>query len=249
MSKVIAIFGAGTGLGVSMARRFGREGFRVALIARRPERLAALVAELASDGIEAAAFPADLSAPETIPALVASIRERFGRIDVVEYGPVPAGQGFTSATQLTAAGLAELLPLFLLTPVEVVQAVLPEMIERGDGAILFTHGFSAMVPAPHFSGPGPVMSAARNYLYSLNGELAGTGVYAGTLNVAAAIARSENAPAKPEGADESSAFDGMAFPVVDPDVIAERYWGMYTDRQQVEVVVPELSYPQDPAAA
>lgn len=74
------------------------------------------------------------------------------------------------------------------------------MIERGDGTFFLTQGFSAVMTAPHFSGPGPVMSAARNYLYSLNGELAGTGVYAGTLAVAAGIARSENAPAKPEGA-------------------------------------------------
>ncbi|WP_449372593.1 SDR family NAD(P)-dependent oxidoreductase [Arthrobacter psychrolactophilus] len=85
MSKVIAIFGASTGLGVSMARRFGQEGFRVALIARRPERLESLVTELAADGIEAVAFPADLKVPRSIPALVAAIRERFGRIDVVEY--------------------------------------------------------------------------------------------------------------------------------------------------------------------
>jgi len=55
MSKVIALFGAGTGLGVSVARRFGREGFRVALVARRKERLDALVADLADGGIEAAA--------------------------------------------------------------------------------------------------------------------------------------------------------------------------------------------------
>lgn len=244
MSQVIAIFGAGTGLGVSMARRFGREGFRVALVARRPERLQSLVTELAAEGIESAAFPADLSAPESVPALVAAIRERFGRIDVVEYGPVPAGQGFTSATQLTAAGLQELLPLYLLTPVEVVQAVLPEMIERGDGAILLTHGLSAMLPAAHFSGPGPVMSAARNYLHSLNGELAGTGVYAGTINVAGAIARSENAPAPVEAADEDSAFDGVAFTVIDPDDIANRYWDMYSDRQQVETIVPELTFAQ-----
>lgn len=244
MSKVIAIFGAGTGLGVSMARRFGREGFRIALIARRPERLDALVTELAAEGIEAVAFPADLTVPGSIPALVSAIRERFGRIDVVEYGPVPAGQGFTSATQLTAAGLQELLPLFLLTPVEVVQAVLPEMIERGDGAILFTHGFSAMMPAPHFSGPGPVMSAARNYLHSLHGELAGTGVYAGTINIAGAIARSENEPPKPEAADVETAFDGAPFPVIDPDGIAAQYWIMYTDRQQVEAVIPEMSFGQ-----
>lgn len=47
MSKVIAIFGAGVGLGASTARRFAREGFSVALVARRKDRLDALVEQLA----------------------------------------------------------------------------------------------------------------------------------------------------------------------------------------------------------
>ena len=53
MSKTIAVFGAGPGMGRSVARRFGREGFRVALVARNQERLAAFTEELAGDGIDA----------------------------------------------------------------------------------------------------------------------------------------------------------------------------------------------------
>lgn len=242
MSKVIAIFGAGTGLGVSLARRFGREGFRVALIARRPDRLASLVTELASDGIEAVAFPADLTDHTGIPTLVSAITERFGRIDVIEYGPVPAGQAFTSATELSAATLEAMMSLYLLSPIEAVRAVLPGMLDRGDGAVLFTHGLSAMMPAAHFSGPGPLMSAARNYLHSLNGELSGTGVYAGTINVAGAIARSENEPPQPEPSQDGVAFGGVAFPTIDPDDIAAQYWEMYIARTQVEAVIPELSF-------
>ena len=47
----IAIVGAGTGLGLSLARTFGAQGFSVALISRNEAKLDALVAELASDGI------------------------------------------------------------------------------------------------------------------------------------------------------------------------------------------------------
>ena len=57
MSKVIAVFGAGTGLGVSVARRFGREGYRVALVARRAEQLTALVTTLGAEGIDPAGIP------------------------------------------------------------------------------------------------------------------------------------------------------------------------------------------------
>ncbi|MEU1178676.1 SDR family NAD(P)-dependent oxidoreductase [Streptomyces sp. NPDC005820] len=246
MSKVIAVFGAGTGLGVSVARRFGREGFRVALVARRKERLEALVEKLAAEGIEAAAFSADLSRPTEASALVEAVRGRFGRIDVVEYGPISGDQGFTPAAQVNAATLEGLLPLLLLTPVEVVQAVLPEWTERGDGAFLLTHGYSAAQPFPHLSGVGPVMAAARNYLYSLNAELADKGVYAGTLTIGASITGSEMGEAAAAQVDAEAA-DSARFPVVDPDELAAHYWDMYVKRDRVEQFHPETLTPQTAA--
>lgn len=232
MSKVIAVFGAGTGLGVAVARRFGREGFRVALVARRKDRLEALAESLAADGIDAVAFPADLSEPAQVPALIAAIRNHFGRIDVVEYGPIGSGHSFTPAAELDAALIEGLVPLLLLTPIEVVRSLLPEWIERGDGAFLLTHGYSAVQPLPYLSGVGPVMAAARNYAYALHGELADAGIYVGTLAIAAYIARSEIA-------ESSLAATESDFPVVDPDDLAEHYWNMYRTRDRVEQIHPE----------
>ncbi|MFF4507008.1 SDR family NAD(P)-dependent oxidoreductase [Streptomyces sp. NPDC001401] len=248
MSKVIAVFGAGTGLGLSVARRFGREGFRVALVARRKERLDALVAQLTAEGVEAAAFPADLSDPARVPALLEAIRSRFGRIDVVEYGPIGADQVVTPAAQLDAATLERISRVLLLTPVEVFRAVLPEMTDRGDGALLMTTGYSAVQPMPYISGSAPVTAAARNYVYSLNGELAGTGVYAGTLTIAALITGSEAAEATAKG-DIELPNAGVEVPVVHPDELAGHYWDMYTRRDRVEQAYPVELTPQAVAPA
>ena len=122
------------------------------------------------------------------------------------------------------------IPLLLLTPVATVQAVLPEWTERGDGAFLMTTGHTAVAPRPHLSGVGPVMAAARNYVYSLHGELADSGIYAGTLSISAMIERSEIA-------EKIDAPAGL--PIVDPDELAELYWRMYTKRDVVEQVHPE----------
>lgn len=56
----IAIVGAGPGLGAAVARKFGREGFAVALIARNRTKLEALEKDLAADGVTARGYVADV---------------------------------------------------------------------------------------------------------------------------------------------------------------------------------------------
>jgi short-subunit dehydrogenase len=59
--KTIAIIGAGEGLGFSLAQKFGANGFQVALVARNKTKLDAIVEKLKREGIEAAAFVADVT--------------------------------------------------------------------------------------------------------------------------------------------------------------------------------------------
>ncbi|HEX4788681.1 MAG TPA: hypothetical protein VH372_09490 [Actinospica sp.] len=125
----------------------------------------------------------------------------------------------------------------MLTPLAIVQAVLPEWTQRGDGAFLMTTGATAVHPMPHASGVGPLMAAARNWLYSLHGELAASGIYAGTLSIAAFITGSAAERAATAADDPRAA----AFPRVDPAELAAIYWDMYTKRDRVEQVHPKTN--------
>ncbi len=75
------------------------------------------------------------------------------------------------------------LQVMFLGLVTVVQSVLPEFRRTGEGLILAGFGGSAANPAPFMSGPGPAMAAARNYLFSLKGELARENIHVGMITV------------------------------------------------------------------
>jgi short-subunit dehydrogenase len=233
MSKTIAIFGAGTGLGISTARRFGREGYQVALIGRREHALATLVDQLMREGLNAAAFPADLAQTSSIPELISSISTRLGGIEVAAYSPVSTNS-FIPATELTADVMQSFLNLHLLTPIEIVRQVLPSMIEKRHGAILMTMGSSAAHPSPFMSGVGPAMAAVRNYVHSLHGEVAEKGVYVGTLLVGALILGSAWHRELTSGGSGVPA----GVPTVDPAQLTNVLWDLFTSRDRIESVVP-----------
>ena len=78
MSKSIAVFGAGPGLGQAVARRYAREGYAVTLVGRRPEPLDLVAKELASAGTTAHVITADLSDTGATPRLAEQIRAKAG---------------------------------------------------------------------------------------------------------------------------------------------------------------------------
>lgn len=233
MPRTLAIFGAGPVLGLSLARRFGAEGFRVALVARTRQNLDALSETLAAEGIEAAGFTADVYDRDDIASAVTAITTELGPIDVVTFNPGGgnAGEGIVSTLDIDPANLQAILDRFVLSGVALVRAVLPGMVERASGAILFTAGQSGVYPTPRLGNMGMAQAALRNYLHTLNTELAGTGVYVGAVNIGALIegsvphqlVRSRRPGVEPE--------------VIHPDVYAEHFWALYRDRDRPEVLV------------
>ena len=99
--RTLAIVGAGPGIGRAVGSRFGREGYRVALIARNEERLAQRVDELAGEGIDAAAFQADVTDRLAITSAVEAIVDRWGPIDVLEYSPLPSDHPLSARASST----------------------------------------------------------------------------------------------------------------------------------------------------
>ena len=234
MSKSIAVFGAGPGLGQAVARRYAREGYAVTLVGRRRESLDRLAEDLTSTGTTAHVITADLSDTGATPRLAEQIRAQAGDLDAFYYAPTP-DTGFVPAANLTPEHAQKFMPLIFYTTLALVQEFLPHMLEQGDGAILTAQGGSTVQGLPNMSGPSPAQAAQRNYLQALHAEVADKGVYVGMLYIGAAIRNSafhtelEKARAAGEPVWEMA--------VVDPDRLADQLWTMHTNGQR-EAIYP-----------
>jgi short-subunit dehydrogenase len=217
-----------------VAFRFGREGFRVALVARREQPLLALVAELEAEGIEAAAFPADLAELDRLPGVVDAITDRFGGIDVLEYAPssVTWAASMIPSDKLAVTDLDRPLDLLLRAPVALTSRILPAMLERGAGALLYG-GAVSTVPYAAVGNFGPAMAGVRYYALSLNAALTGTGVFAGSLVVGALVQGS----AGQRDFDSAPEKYGVTDPErIDPADMADAYWEMSVRQDRPEVI-------------
>lgn len=241
-TKCIAVLGAGPGLGLALARRYGKEGYAVALVARRPAFLQTLSQQLAAEGIVVQGFQADLRDAGAVAAAMTAIVSRFGRVDVLYYGP-SAPEGFVAAAALDVEAVKNKVELFLYGLVAAVGGVLPSMRAHRQGAILVGLGGSAAVGLPFMSGPGPALAAARNYLHSLHGELALEGIYVGMLTLSAVIQHSEWHSGIQSGLIPMALPPGFQIPEVSPDFLAELLHRAAQERRTAE-----LSYPPQPLA-
>lgn len=80
--KVALVTGASSGIGEAIARALAGAGLKVAVAARRADRLAKLVGELQQQGAEAMSVPADMGDEAAVQAMFAAVRKRWGALDV-----------------------------------------------------------------------------------------------------------------------------------------------------------------------
>ncbi|CCH30948.1 SDR family NAD(P)-dependent oxidoreductase [Actinosynnema sp. NPDC047251] len=234
-SKTAVVIGVGPGLGMSVAHRFGREGHAVALISRTTTRHAGYVAELAAAGVRAEAFAADTRDRAGLLTTLDTVIERFGGVDVVYYGPGAADldQPLTPITDIGAADVRTAMD-WLYPAVDVVERLLPAMLARGSGSLLFAGGLSAVLPMPPLGAMALTAAALRNYALTLHAALSDQGVYAGTLTIGGLIERGDIHRA---ALADPARFGPAVARALDPDDLAEALWRLHVDRDRAEEVV------------
>jgi NADP-dependent 3-hydroxy acid dehydrogenase YdfG len=189
----LLVIGAGPGIGAATALRFARDGYDVALVARREAPLAELGARVQATGANCGWAPADAGNPAALADVVGRFTRHAGPVDVLLFNPV-------AARRATAAGVApEELAADLAVGVvglqAAVRAVLPGMRERGAGTVLATGGGAADQPFDGAPTLGVQKAALRALVQSLAATLAPEGVHVATATVRGLV--TEGGPIEP----------------------------------------------------
>jgi NAD(P)-dependent dehydrogenase (short-subunit alcohol dehydrogenase family) len=201
------IVGAGSGLSASLARAFARDGLRVSLAARDPDKLAGVCAETGAE-----AFACDAADAGQVKALFAGLDDGPGAPDVVVYNPSYRVRG--PFIELDPAEIEKTLQVTAYGGFLVAQQAARRMLDKGAGVILFT-GASASVKGYAQSAPFAMGKfALRGLAQSIARELQPQNIHVCHVVIDGGI-RNE-ARGYVGSADKPDSF-------LDPDAIAENY--------------------------
>lgn len=205
-----AIVGAGRGLGAAVARRFGTEGFEVALIARHEQRVESLASDLRDEGVSAQGYTANARDPESLVQALDRVTQQQGPIEVLQYSPLPDKSFLRPVLETTPADAASAVEFSVYGPMAAVHQVLQGMRFVGRGTILFINGGTAVQPLAKFAGTSIAFAGQSAYAQMMHETLAPEDIHVAQLVIPGAI--EEGHPQK------------------DPKVLADTLWTIHSER-------------------
>lgn len=225
MKKTIVVCGHGPGISDAVARKFGREGYQVAIVARNAERLAKAAEALTKAGVTAKAFPCDLSNPAAARGMIEQVHATLGPVSVIHWNTYGLGGG-----DIATAPVEELRQTFDVAVtglIATVQAALPDLKEQ-KGAVLVTNGgfgfFSTqsdeMCVQFNTMSTGIANSARHKAVRLLHLRLGREGVYVGEVMVLGMV--------------KGTAFDN-GHATLEASAIADKFWEIFQGRREMSV--------------
>jgi short-subunit dehydrogenase len=198
------IVGVGPGLGISLARRFGREGFAVTIAGRNQDKLTGFAEQLRGEGITVDTAIADAADPK---AFQASLQELAATItpNVVVYNAA-----IIAADNVLTSDVDYLITNYNIDAFGAIiaaQVFTPAMRQAGTGTFLASGGYAGVDPQPAYATVSLGKAGLRAATTLIHKELKDEGVHAASVTIAGAIE-----PGTP----------------MDPDLIADTFWALHT---------------------
>lgn len=210
MTKPIALVsGVGPGTGAAIARRFAAGGYRVAMLARSAERLAALEAEI--DGAQA--FVCDVSNEVEVEATIEAVRTKLGAPSVLVHNAV--GGAFGNFLDIDPEVLNRNFQVNTMGLLHLARRLAPDMVSAGKGAIIVTGNTSAQRGKANFAGFAPSKAAQRILAEAIAREVGPKGVHVAYVVIDAVIDLAWTRKMRPDAPDTF---------FIKPAAIADEIW-------------------------
>lgn len=174
------VAGASSGIGAATATELATRGFPVALGARRLDKCQQLVDAIVADGGEAVAIPLDVTKPDSVQKFVKRATDELGDIELLI-----AGAGDTHFGRLyeaTTDDFESQIRIHLIGANRLATAVLPAMVRRQRGHVIFVGSDVALRQRPHMGAYGAAKAGLVAMVTNLQMELEGTGVRASIVH-------------------------------------------------------------------
>ncbi len=172
----VAVTGASSGIGEALVREFSAAGAAVTLVARRADNLRAIAGSLSGP---TCVLPRDLSDPATASEWLPEAAAALGPVDVLINNAGVQVIGPTAHVDVERGEMS--LRLNLLTPLRLIHAVLPDMLERGQGSIINISSMAALAPTPAMTWYNAGKAGLAGASEALRGELRATPVHVCTV--------------------------------------------------------------------
>ncbi len=171
--KVIWITGASSGIGEALCRELASRGASLVLSARRQDVLAN-VKSTCTNSERHLVLPLDMLAPDSFAAAFETIRDRFGKVDILIHCAGISQRGTALETELKVD--RRLMDLNYFGPVALTKLVLPSMVARGDGQIVVLSSLMGKFSLPARGAYSASKHALHGFFDALRAEVAGQGV-------------------------------------------------------------------------
>ncbi len=174
------VAGASSGIGAASAIELAGRGFPVAVGARRVEKLNELVEQIRADGGEAVAFPLDITDALSVKTFVAQAIDAIGEIELLVSGAGDMVPG--RIHEISTDAFLSQIQIHLIGANRLATAVLPDMVARRRGDVIFIGSDTGLVQRPHMGAYGAAKAGLIAMVRNLQMELEGTGVRASIVH-------------------------------------------------------------------
>jgi NAD(P)-dependent dehydrogenase (short-subunit alcohol dehydrogenase family) len=215
--RVAAVLGVGPGLGASVAHRFAREGFAVALMARSEQSVAGAREEIEGDGGTALPVSIDATDPVSVASAFETIRADLDDPEVFVYNAGAFEMG--GILEIEPERFDECFRANCAGAFYAARQVLPAMVERGRGTILLTGATAALRGSARFSALAVGKFGLRALAQSMAREFGPQGVHVAHVIIDGQINTPRVRGRYPDREEHT---------MLSSDAIAETYWQLHS---------------------